>query len=144
MSSTLKVVPRSISPGGRAMTKSKETLAEFVMRTRNERGMSCADVERQSARYGKKIAASYVNRIENGLKVRPTADRLQALARGLGVPLDELWAYATGQTPGSSDKAEEQRLVMMFRDLPDEKRADFLRMMEALHGSPGTRKRKTA
>lgn len=115
------------------MTVKRETLAEFVGRIRREKGLSCADVERQSARGGQKIAASYVNRIENGLKNRPTADRLQALARGLGIPVDELWARASGSAPSDVGEVEERRLVTMFRELPRDRRRDLLNILESLH-----------
>jgi len=126
------------------MSKSTESLADYVRRVRLAKGLSCADVEKQSARGGKKIAGGYVNRIENGLAKRVSPDRLQALARGLDVPVDEIWATVSGQVPSDSTKAEEQRLVMLFRELPAEKRADFLRILEALHGTQGRGKRRTA
>src|SRR5262247_1702357 len=44
---------------------SQETLSDYVRRIRNEKRLSCKDIEKQSARFGKPIAGSYVNRIEN-------------------------------------------------------------------------------
>jgi transcriptional regulator with XRE-family HTH domain len=55
-----------------------------------------SDVSRQSARFGKRITPSYINRIENDPTRKITADRLNALASGLGVPAQELFARAIG------------------------------------------------
>ena len=66
---------------------SRETLSAFVHRIRTEKRLSCADVSKQSARFGKRIAASYINRLENHSDLKLTADRLRALANGLGVPV---------------------------------------------------------
>ena len=63
----------------------RETLGAFVRRIRTEKNLSCADVSKRSARQPqRRIAASYVNRIENDSKLCPTANRLKALADGLG------------------------------------------------------------
>jgi len=81
-----------------------ETLGDFVRRIRKERHLSLADVSDRSARFGPRISASYINRIENEPNRRITTDRLQALAHGLGVSLDELLACALSKT--WPDKAE--------------------------------------
>ena len=73
-----------------------ENFGDFIRRVRRQKNLSCADVSRQSARFGKRIAGSYVNRIENDPTRRATADRLKALAHGLGVPVEELFARAVG------------------------------------------------
>jgi transcriptional regulator with XRE-family HTH domain len=145
MTSALRLIgPGSYLPEGRALSKSTETLADFVRRTRLAKGLSCADVEKQSARGGRKISGAHVNRIENGQARQVGPEGLQALARGLGVPLDEIWSRVTGKMPTDPNKADEERLVMMFRELPAEKRADFLKMLEAIYSGGGSRKRHTA
>ena len=138
------VGPGSCLPEGRALTKGTETLADFVRQTRLAKSLSLMDVERQSARGGPKIAGGYVNRIENGLVKQVGPNKLLALARGLTVPVDELWARVSGRRLSDRDEEEEFRLVVLFRDLPPEKRADFLKMLEALHSGGGSRKRRTA
>ena len=75
---------------------SQETLSDYVRRIRIEKRLSCKDIEKQSARFGKRIAGSYVNRIENNPKLNPTAVALKALANGLGVPVPELMARPLG------------------------------------------------
>lgn len=143
----LKIVAQPIlltSEGSEKMAKSLETLPDYVRRIRGERGLSCVDVQRKSARAGRKIAASYVNRIENGVAKRPSNDRLLALAHGLGVPEEELLAVARGAVPGRREDAQEMRLAMMFRELPEDRQRDVLNMVEAFHREHAPAKRKRA
>ena len=71
----------------------QESLAQYVSRIRHEKGLSLTQVQ---ARSGDTIASSYVSRIENGWVKNPSAAKLCALARGLGVSEDELFAIARG------------------------------------------------
>ena len=114
-------------------SKSPESLGDFIRRVRAQKGLSLADVERQSGRLGRRVAASYINRIENGIKRRVSTDRLRAIARGLGIPEEELAAVEAGRFPSKREDAEELRLLMKFRELPEERKADVLRIIEALH-----------
>jgi len=111
----------------------RESLAKFVRRVRTEKKLSLAEVERQSGRFGERIAASYVNRIENEIKTRLSADRLTALAHGLGVPEDELFAVARGRMPANKEDANELKLMIKFRELPPERQEDILRIVDSLH-----------
>ena len=106
-----------------------EPLGDFIRRIRNEKGLSCKEVEKQSARFGKPIAASYINRIENNVMLRPTADRLMALANGLGIPVDELLARAVGVAP-SNDSSHEFELLTRFKKLSAERKADVLKIVD--------------
>src|SRR5262245_6575887 len=102
-------------------TRSPKPFGDFVQRTRQEKGLSCKDVEKKSARFGKSIAGSYVNRIENNPALKPTAVALKALAHGLGVPPLEVLARAAGLVvPGS--ESEELQLLSRFQELSPEKR----------------------
>jgi hypothetical protein len=95
--------------------------------------MSCADVSKRSSRKGqRRIAGSYVNRIENYPNLSVTADRLKALADGLGVPADELLALSVGLIQGDEDAAE-VRLLARFRNLSPERKADILQLLELWH-----------
>jgi len=111
---------------------STERLGDFIRRIRTEKNLSCADVSKRSLRFGTPIAASYINRIENNPKLRPSADRLKALADGLDVPADELLARSIGLVQDDKD-ATEIRLLARFRDLSPERRADVLRIIELWH-----------
>ena len=83
---------------------SAESLGAFVRRIRREKNLSCADVSKRSTRKGqRRIAASYINRIENNPKLSVTTDRLKALADGLDVPADELLARSVGLIQSDED-----------------------------------------
>lgn len=106
-----------------------DSLGDFVRRVRREKHLSLSDVSTQSARFGKRINASYVNRIENGLARRASADRLKALADGLGVPAGEVLARAAGVSPsGKSDDALE--LITRFNELSPERQEDVLNIVD--------------
>ena len=109
---------------------STESLGAFIRRIRTEKNLSCADVSKRSARQGpRRISGSYVNRIENYPNLRPTADRLKALADGLGVPAEELFARVVGLAP-EGESSDEIELLARFRELSPERRDDLLRLVD--------------
>lgn len=110
----------------------RESLADYVKRIRNSARLSLSAVERQSARGGHKIAGSYVSRIENGLARNPSKDKLVSLAKGLGVPEEEVFAVARGKSL-DEPSAREQKLLNYFRELPRERQEDCLRIVQTLH-----------
>ena len=111
-----------------------ESLGQFIRRIRKEKNMSCADVSKRSSRKGeRRIAASYINRIENNPKLRVTADRLKALADGLYVPADEVLARAAGIIPLGEKDSDEFRLLTRFRELSRQRKEDLLTMIDALY-----------
>ena len=112
---------------------SQETLGNFVRRIRREKRLSCADVSKQSARSGKRIAGSYVNRIENDPTLRPTADRLRALANGLGVPVPELMARAFGIASYGEHSSEELSLLTRYRELSRGRKDDVLKIADLFY-----------
>lgn len=126
-------------------TRSPKPFGDFVQRTRQEKGLSCKGVEKQSARFGKRIAGSYVNRIENDSRLKPTAVALKALAYGLGVPPIELLARAAELVvPGR--ELEELQLLSRFQGLSPEKRTLVFEIVDMLYSkepSPKTPKRKS-
>ena len=108
---------------------SPEPLCDFVRRIRREKNLSLSDVSKQSARFGTRIAASYVCRIENEPNRRPTANSIAALANGLGVPVEELLSRVVGLTPiGNSN--DEFELLTRFRKLSPERKADVLKIVD--------------
>ena len=116
---------------------SQETLSDYVRRIRNEKHLSCADVEKRSARLGKRIAGSYVNRIENDPKLNPTAVALQALANGLGVPVPELLARAFGIASYGGHSSEELSLITRFRELSRGRKEDVLKLVDLFYSEAG-------
>lgn len=75
-----------------------ETLGDFVRRIRRDKNLTLRQVSDRSARFGKRISAGYANRIENDPTLHITADRLKALAHGLDVPAEDLFACALSKT----------------------------------------------
>jgi transcriptional regulator with XRE-family HTH domain len=119
--------------GMKSKVEGPESLADFVRRVRNERGLSLLDVERQSARTGEKIAGSYVSRIENGLSANPSKNKLMALARGLGVSNEELFAVVRGmESAAPTVDVAEMKLLLSFRELPAEAQEYLLITAQAL------------
>jgi transcriptional regulator with XRE-family HTH domain len=110
--------------------RSPETLGDFISRIRKEKKLTLADVSKQSTRFGKPITASYINLLENDPKRKVTADRLAALANGLGVPAQELFARAAGLVPASGTASDELYLLTRFRELSPERKADVLRIVD--------------
>ncbi len=110
----------------------KESLPDYVRRIRQEHRLSLSDVENASRRAGWKIVSTYVSRIENGVNRNPSIDKLIALAFGLGVPLEELLSVASGK-PLQNREAQEIRLVVMFRELPEDRRDDVMNFVRMLH-----------
>ncbi len=110
--------------------QSPENLGDFVSRIRTEKNLSLMDVSKRSARFGPRIAGSYVCRIERESKRRPTAGKLKALAYGLGVPVEELLARAAGLIPSDGQSNDELELVTRFRKLSPERKADVLQIVD--------------
>jgi transcriptional regulator with XRE-family HTH domain len=117
-------------PLTRLAKTSPERLGDFVRRIRTEKGLSPADVSKRSAVFGARIAASDINRIERNHKLSPMPDRLRALAHGLGLPVDELFARAASTM--RPDEADELRLLARYRELSAKRKADFRKIIEIL------------
>jgi transcriptional regulator with XRE-family HTH domain len=126
--------------------RNPKAFGDFVQQTRQEKSLSCKDVEKRSARFGKPIAGSYVNRIENNPALHPTAVALKALAYGLGVPPAEVFLRAVGLVePGV--ESEEVQLLSRFRELSPEQRSFILDLVDMLYSKEllrRTAKRKSA
>lgn len=78
---------------GFSATMRTESLAEFVRRVRIDKNLSTGDVSRRSLG---SITDAYVSRIENGLVKNVSPEKLQALAKGLGVVESEIFRVARG------------------------------------------------
>lgn len=121
--------PRSIPNDRHSAVNRKQTegLADYVRRVRFERGLSLLDVQRNSHN---KIAGSYVSRIENGIAGADgvTPKKLQALALGLQVPEEEIFAVARGKTLSAPEVFDSEIYVMFrgFDELSDEDKAELL------------------
>lgn len=105
-------------------SKSKESLADYVRRVRAEKKLSTTDVERQS---GNKISDSYVTRIENSYVKNVSPEKLQALAKGLGVSEEEIFAIARGKSLGESETVDAEMALFASRvkKLTPQQKRDF-------------------
>lgn len=109
-----------------------ETLGDFVRRARKEKNLTLRAVSNRSARFGERITAGYISRIENDPRLRVTVHRLTALANGLGIPIHDLMSRVIRVVP-SEYTSEELELVAMYKGLSPERRADVLMIIEVLH-----------
>lgn len=76
------------------MSKSKETLGQYVSRVMRQKGLSQRDVV---SRAGEEIAGSYISGIVSGQIDNLSMNKFKALARGLGVNVVELFVIASGE-----------------------------------------------
>ncbi|MGB7925550.1 MAG: helix-turn-helix transcriptional regulator [Pyrinomonadaceae bacterium] len=112
-----------------------ESLADYVRRVRQEKRFSTTEVERQS---GGDISDAYVTRIENGYVRNVSPEKLRALAKGLQVSEDEIFAVVRGKSAEGDLTLTELRLIEYFRQLPPERQPDALALLETLrhiHGA---------
>lgn len=84
----------------RTLPVMKESLAQYVSRVMREKDLSGYEVQRRSR---DRITQSHVHRIQNGQAKNVSADKLQALAKGLDVPATELFAIVTGKAVTGSE-----------------------------------------
>ena len=105
------------------------SLADYVRRVRNEKNLSLAQI---STRSRGQISKTHINRIENGTGTRVSLIKLRALARGLGVPEDDLLEAAQGKSPRTDATKNEAKLLNCFRQLSRDRQEDVLVMLNAL------------
>jgi transcriptional regulator with XRE-family HTH domain len=114
----------------------QETLAEFVRRVRNEKGLSTLDVEKLSKF---EISDGYVSRIENNGVKNVSPEKLSALAKGLNVTEEEIFAVARQKQPNEHAKTEERfaMLSTKFSELTGQNRLKAEILLEVLERELG-------
>ena len=120
--------------------RSPERLGDFVRRIRKEKNLSLEAVSKQSARFGKRITASYINRIENEPTRKATTDRLTALANGLGIPAQELFARAAGLVAPGGKSDDEIHLLTRYKELSPGRKADVLKLVDLWYSEESPRR----
>src|SRR5690349_16553334 len=130
-------VPRLMRLKKPKRANTPEHLGEFVRRIRTQKRLSLTDVSKQSALFGPRISGSYINRIENHPKLKPTAPRLKALAHGLGIPVPELFAHCI--RPMRRDEADEIALITRFNELSPQRKSDVWALIELFHSKTPTK-----
>ena len=111
--------------------KNGERLGEFVRRIRTEKRLSLSDVSKRSALFGPPISGSYINRIERNPKLKVTPQKLVALAHGLRVPVEEIFAHAVKTM--SRDEADVVSFITRFRELSPQRQSDVSTLIQFLH-----------
>jgi transcriptional regulator with XRE-family HTH domain len=109
------------------VSREQETLADYVRRVREEKGLSLNQVRIRS---GYQIANSYISRIENGEVTNVGLDKLQSLAKGLDVSDEEIFAVARGKSTSGDFQLKELRLLEYFRALTEDRQDDVLAHLE--------------
>lgn len=104
---------------------STEDFAAYVQRVRHEKRLSQRDVEHNSDRG---ISKGYIGQIENRevLSDSITPQKLRALARGLGVSEDEIFAVARGKPLTYEDPLDLRVLFDGWNEASEEDRAQAL------------------
>ncbi len=112
---------------GNFMSQSKESLGDYISRILREKDLSMYQVEKRTRGA---ISQSYANRIKNGQIPTPSAAKLSALAKGLGVPESEIFAAAGSGMSKDVDIAHERlaHIDFAYEGMPKKKRqkADYI------------------
>lgn len=110
----------------------QEGLDKYVRRILKEKGLSLSDVEHRS-RGG--ISDSHISNIASGNFGSLTIGKLKALARGLGVPEDEIFAVARGVPLEDTREFQSSKFATLFhkyKELPAEDKKEVLTLLEML------------
>jgi transcriptional regulator with XRE-family HTH domain len=104
-----------------------EDLADYVRRTINEKDLTLRQVEERS---GGAITHGYVSKILSRAVTNLSVDKLKALAKGLGMPEEEVFAVIRGKTTSGDLAFDELRMLELYRTLPPEKRLEAIAHLE--------------
>jgi transcriptional regulator with XRE-family HTH domain len=109
----------------------RENLEQYVRRILQEKGLTFADVHRRA---GGEISKGYVCDISHGSTASLTVRKLQALARGLDVPEDDLFAIARGVAADENGFSASRfaTIFARYRELPEADRREVEVLLEAL------------
>jgi transcriptional regulator with XRE-family HTH domain len=89
--------------------KHDEELADYLRQKLNE-GATLRGIEERS---GGSITHSYLSKLLSGAASNPSRDKLKAIALGLGVPEDEVFAAAQGRTRSESEVFNSEIYLML-------------------------------
>lgn len=109
----------------------KRVLSHYVKAVMKQKGLTQRDVE---VRSGGKITDGYVAGILNGTAKNPSAEKIKALARGLGVDAHELFDVVCGpfeETGGEQQNVGRLQIVSfleMMREIVEN--PDLMKLLE--------------
>lgn len=116
-------------------TKSGVSLADFVRTVRNKKNLSTTQVEMISKQGGAKgISDGYISQIETGYIKNVSPEKLKALAKGLGISDEEIFASARG-IEANKEIISNERFAMIaegYSDLPEQARENLEPLLTAI------------
>jgi transcriptional regulator with XRE-family HTH domain len=116
------------------ISRAADSLRDYIRRIMFDNSLTFKRVAEQSRG---EISTGGLNDLLKGRTVNPTIGTLKALAKGLGVTEEEIFAVALGR-PLAEESANETRLLAKFRALPADRQADVLRIVDALQSESAT------
>lgn len=108
----------------------RETLADYVRRVVRDKNLSYRQVAQLS---NDAISHATVSDIINGRINNPSTSTLVGLAKGLGVPVEEVFAVARGKSPTEDPDYKNWKYAALFDDakkLTPEQMREFEHLME--------------
>lgn len=108
-----------------AMSKKREqVLADYTRQVMTEKGLSNTDVANQSIKGERKISESTIRKILLGNPQTWTLETLEDLARGLGVPDENILDAARGRMPDEKQMLERDVAAIFKRSKELEREED--------------------
>lgn len=110
----------------------QESLGQYVRRVLKEKNLSLSEVEQRA---GGRISDSYICSITTGGAGSVTVAKLKALARGLDVPEDDIFAAARGsqsEDDGEFQVSDFALLFRKFKDLAPEDKGEVQALLQVL------------
>lgn len=99
-----------------------ESLSDYINKVKADKNLTFRRIEENS---GGKITAGYVNDLVRGKTKNPSSEKITALARGLKVPEDEVFAIVRGKGARQENGIDRRLEIINLRlsELPPEKKA---------------------
>lgn len=121
--------------------KHDEELADYLRQKLNE-GATLRGIEERSEG---SITHSYLSKLLSGAASNPSRDKLKAIALGLGVPEDEVFAAAQGRTRSESEVFDSEIYLMLkgYDELSDKDKSELLPTVRMLSAEIRRRKLKS-
>ena len=120
------------------MSSTPEELGDFIARRRHELGCSRDAVSVRARRAGFALSASYIAKLEAGINPntgrppRPTLDKIDALAAGLGLQREDLLAVMDGGKRSAWNSGEDFLVPPDITQTPTEWELDILRRVSSI------------
>ena len=112
------------------MVNALDELADYVRRVACEKRLSYREIAKRT---GQRISHGTVSDIINRRSKDIKAETLKALAIGLGVTEEEIFAIARGKATSGELTFDELRMLELYRSLPPEKRIESIAHLEVAY-----------